>query len=64
MKNRTVSLDKDIVRVLQCQKGEGTTWNEYISSLLGYASFSEFKKLNSQNEINENQLEIDLGESQ
>lgn len=62
MKNSTITLDKDIVRVLQSEKGDGTTWNEYMASLLGYSSFKEFKKENSLPVINENQLEIDLNE--
>lgn len=62
MKNRTVSLDRDLVDVLQSKKGEGTTWNEYLSSLIGYSSFAEFKKFNSTKIVNENQLEIDLGD--
>lgn len=62
MKNSTITIDKDIVRVLQSEKGDGTTWNEYMASLLGYSSFKEFKKENSLPVINENQLEIDLNE--
>lgn len=59
MKTRTITLDSDLVRVLQSEKGDGTTWNEYISSLLGYENFKEFKKENSSQIVNENQLEID-----
>lgn len=63
MKNRTITLDSDLVRVLQSEKG-GTTWNEYLSSMLGYVSFKEFKRLNSTNAVNENQLEIDYEQIQ
>ena len=62
MKNRTITLDKDIVRVLQSEKGDGTTWNEYMASLLGYTDFKDFKKENTLQVFNENQLEIDLDE--
>ena len=62
MKNRTITLDNDLVRVLQSEKGDGTTQNEYMASLLGYSSFKEFKKENSLPVINENQLEINLDE--
>lgn len=62
MKNRTITLDNDLVRVLQSEKGDGTTWNEYVASLLGYNNFKEFKKENSSSVINENQLEINLDE--
>lgn len=59
MKNRTITIDKDLVNVLQSRKGDSTTWNEYIASLLGYKSFSEFKKFNSSNIVNDKQLEIE-----